>query len=196
VNLENILKEYSGILKGHFLLSSGLHTDKYIQTAKILQYPHITKTCAKTLLSKIKEDIPIDIVLSPALGAIVIGYELARQLEKPFIFAERQSDDKPKLKLRRGFSLKKHQKVAIVEDVITTGSSIKELVEIVEASQAEVSCILALVDRSQNFKLLLSNNKCLTPISLLKIRLETYQPWNCPLCKDNIPLIKPGSRPT
>jgi orotate phosphoribosyltransferase len=195
VNLENILKEYSGILKGHFLLSSGLHTDKYIQTAKILQYPHITKTCAKTLLSKIKEDISINVVLSPALGAIVIGYELARQLEKPFIFAERLSGDKPKLKLRRGFSLEKHQKVAIVEDVITTGGSIKELVEIVEASQAEVSCILALVDRSQNFRLR-CNDKWLTPISLLKIKLETYQPWNCPLCKDNIPLIKPGSKPT
>ncbi len=178
--VEKILKEKDALIEGHFVLSSGLHSDRYVQCAKVLQYPEIAEQFSKVLVKKIAARC--DLVISPAMGGIIIGYEIARQLKVRAIFCERENGV---MNLRRGFEIKKGERCLIVEDVITTGGSTKEVIEVVKSYGGKVVGIASIINRSElkNFS-----------ISLLKLKIKTYKPENCPLCKKKIPLVKPGSR--
>ena len=185
MDILRILKEKEALLEGHFLLSSGLHSDMYVQCAKLLQYPDIAEKIAKELVKKIisnKPELKIDTVISPAIGGIVIGQEVARVLIVKSIFTERESTI---MTLRRGFEIQKGEKCLIVEDVITTGGSTKEVMTVVKSNGGEVVGVASIIDRSdlENFS-----------ISLLKLKIQTFRPGACTLCSNNIPLVKPGSK--
>ncbi|MEW6007605.1 MAG: orotate phosphoribosyltransferase [bacterium] len=182
MDVMKLLEEKKAILDGHFLLSSGLHSKKYIQMAKVFQYPDAASFLGKELGGAFK-DRKIDIVLSPALGGITIGYEVARCFKKRAIFSERRDG---KMGLFRGFEIKGGENVLIVEDVFTTGKTIKELIELVSNCKANIAGIGVVIDRSET--------KDFDVKSLIKLNIETYPPASCPLCKEGIPFIKPGSR--
>lgn len=180
-----IYKRHNALLKGHFLLSSGLHSDTYLQSALVMQYPVIAEEIIKELVKEIYH-LNFITVVSPAIGGIRFGYELARLLKKRAIFTERVDG---KMTLRRGFTLEKGEKVIIAEDVVTTGKSTKECIDAVLEHGAEVVAICSLIDRS--------NGKAKFDYEfypLLRVNVETYEPENCPLCKQGLPLEKPGSR--
>ena len=181
----NIFKKTEALLEGHFLLTSGRHSNIYFQCAKVLQYPGYTeKVCS--IIADYFRSYEIDTVIAPAIGGIVVGQEVARQLNKRFIFAERE--DKA-LTLRRGFSLKEGEKVLVCEDVVTTGGSVFEVIDIVKNNGAEVVGVGFIVDRS-NGKV----NFGYPQFSTLKMEVVSYQPDECPLCREDIELVKPGSR--
>ena len=143
----NILKETNALLEGHFVLSSGLHSSKYIQCAKLLSYPHKADLICKSLAKKIKIKFKkIDLILAPAMGGIIIGYEVGKLLKKETIFCERVNG---KFILRRGFKIKKGSKVLIVEDVITTGKSSMECVKLVKKAKANLVGFASIIDRSK-----------------------------------------------
>lgn len=182
-NVLELLEKAEGVLKGHFCLTSGLHSDIYFQCAKLYQYPDITEKIGKEIAKELKS-LEFDTVVAPAVGAVIIGYEVAKQAEKRNLFVERKDG---KMELRRGYSLKKGEKIVIVEDVITTARTIKETVEALKEYEVEVVAVACIVDRTcgrtdYNIK------------SLLQIDPVTFEPDNCPLCKQNIPIEKPGSR--
>jgi orotate phosphoribosyltransferase len=179
----DILKEVGALLEGHFLLSSGKHSNRYCQCAKLLQYPEKSEIVLGKVVEQIK-DVEIDIVVGPAMGGIIVAYELGRQLGKPAIFTERENGS---MTLRRGFEIKAGQKVLITEDVVTTGKSSKETAEVIKALGGEVVGIACVVDRS-------TGDTGFDIFSAIKLDIETYEVDNCPLCKENIPYIKPGSR--
>lgn len=182
----DLLKETNAFLEGHFLLSSGKHSNGYVQCAKLLQYPDKASIVCDEIKNKLDEDnIELDIVVGPAMGGIVIAYELGRTLGIPAIFTERENDE---MTLRRGFEIKPGQKVLIVEDVVTTGKSSKETIKVIEKYGGEVLGIGCLVDRTGGKDIGIK----LYPA--VQINLKTYDYNECPLCKDNIELIKPGSR--
>ncbi len=181
----DLLYKRGAVMKGHFLLSSGLHSDTYIQCAKVSQYPEDNSFLAKKIAEFFK-DKEIDLVIGPAIGGITIAYETARALGVRGIFAERESGV---LTLRRGFSIQEGERVLIVEDVITTAGTVKELKDLVLSFGGEVTGISSIVNRGN------INEVDGTPVrSLVYISLSTYSPEECPLCKDGIPVIKPGSR--
>jgi len=187
-----IFQKCGALLSGHFRLSSGLHSGKYLQCALVLQYPNLAEQLCGELASKFKlGGSKIDAVVSPAMGGIIVGQEVAKVLGCRALFCEREEG---KMKLRRGFEIGRGERVVIVEDVITTGGSVKEIVEIVKGMEGEVEGIGAIVDRSKPFLSdeLASLNLPLN--SLLRIDIETYSPEECPICKKGIPLDKPGSR--
>ncbi len=180
-----ILKKTGAILGGHFLLSSGMHSDGYIQCARILQYPSYATQVIKLIADKVRH-LEIDLVVGPALGGIIVAYELGRQLNKKAMFAERKEGI---MQLRRGFVIKPGEKVLITEDVITTGKSTMEVKELVEKRGAEVIGVACIVDRrSKEYSLPL-------PLySALLMNIKTYSPEECPLCRRGAPLENPGSR--
>lgn len=179
----DILKESEALLEGHFLLSSGKHSNRYCQCAKLLQYPDKAEQVLKVAADKLK-DVDFDIVVGPAMGGIVVAYELARQCKKPGIFTERENGV---MTLRRGFEIKPGQKVIISEDVVTTGKSSLETAEVIKSLGGEVVGIACIVDRSVG--------KVEYPLySCIKLDIESYDVDKCPLCKEGIPYIKPGSR--
>jgi len=180
-----ILKDTGAFLKGHFLLSSGLHSDTYIQCAKALRFPKYTELFGNLIANSLNENI--DCVVSPAMGGILIGYEVARALKTPFLFTER--DEKGEMNLRRGQKIKKGDKILIVEDVITTGKSTLEVSSLVNNLGGIVTSISCIVNRSK--KEFLNNFKI---VSLISVETNTYQKEECPLCAQGIELIKPGSR--
>jgi orotate phosphoribosyltransferase len=180
-----IFKKTGALLEGHFLLTSGRHSNVYFQCAKVLQYPaYMEKICSN--LAENFKNYEIDTVISPAIGGIIVGQEVARQLNKRSIFAERE--DKV-LTLRRGFSLEPGEKVLVCEDVVTTGGSVFEVIEIVKNSGAEVVGIGCIVDRS-NGKV----NFGYPQKSAVMMDVISYPADDCELCKKGIPAIKPGSR--
>ena len=182
-----ILKETKALTTGHFILSSGLHSAEYIQCAKLLSYPNKAEIICSSLCSKINNIFKnIDIVLSPAIGGIVVGYEIGRQLSKETMFAERENG---KLTLRRSFEIPKKKNVLIVEDVITTGKSALECSELVESSNANILGYACIINRS-NKNLL--NDKAI--VSQLKFNIETFNKENIPESLKKIKPIKPGSR--
>ena len=185
IDVKEILIEAKGLLKGHFCLTSGLHSDTYFQCAKLYQYPDVVEKLAKELAKKLK-DVEFDTIVAPAIGAVIFGYEVAKQAKKRNLFVERKDGI---MQLRRGYSLKKGEKVVIVEDVITTARTIFETKEAIKEFDCEVVAIACIVDRTQG-KL---NNE-FKIYSLLQSSPVTYEPDNCPLCKQNIELVKPGSR--
>ena len=178
-----LLKKAEGVLNGHFCLTSGLHSNIYFQCAKLYQYPEITEELGKRLAKALK-DVEFDTIVAPAIGAMIIGYETAKQSKKRNLFVERKDGE---MQLRRGYTLKKGERVVIIEDVITTARTIKETMEAIKEFEPEVVAVGCIVDRTKgqtdyNIK------------SLLQIDPVVYEPDNCPLCKEGIPLVKPGSR--
>jgi orotate phosphoribosyltransferase len=181
----DIYKNTGALLTGHFLLSSGLHSDRYLQSALVLQQPDIaTKLCA-ALAEHFKKE-KIDVVIAPALGGVFVSHETARALGVRALFAERVNAE---LTLRRGFSIKPGERVLVVEDVITTGKSTKETIEVARKAGGVVVAAGSLVDRS--------NGKADLGVpykSLLTLDVPSYAPETCPLCKSGSAPIKPGSR--
>ncbi len=180
-----IFKSENALLSGHFLLSSGLHSPNYMQCALLLQKPWVAEKLCKALAKKIKEKV--DVVVGPALGGVIVSYEMGRALKKRSIFAERQDGT---LTLRRGFTLKKGERVLVTEDVVTTGKSTKEVFEIVASYGAKVVAVASIVNRSG-----VKNPFDIPFYPLLDIEIKTYESSHCPLCKEGkTPAIKPGSR--
>lgn len=185
INVIDILRECEALLEGHFLLSSGRHSNRYCQCAKLLQYPDKAAKVLSIVADKLK-DIDFDIVVGPAMGGVVVAYELARQLNKPGIFTERQEGI---MTLRRGFEIKKGQKVIISEDVITTGKSSLEVAKLIEELGGEVVALCSIVDRREE------GVEVTYPVySAIKLEVNSYEKEECPLCRANIPYVKPGSR--
>jgi len=181
-----IFKETEVLLEGHFLLTSGRHSNQYMQCAKLLQYPNHTQEVVGEL-AKCYKDTKVDYVIAPAVGGIIIGYELARQLGSKNLFAEREDG---KMTIRRGFTLPKGSRVVVAEDVITTGGSVKEVIEIVREQGSEVIGVAVLVDRSNgtiDFDAKLD--------TVLTVEVQSWDQAECPLCKKGqVELVKPGSR--
>ena len=184
-DVKELLIKAQGLLTGHFCLTSGLHSDTYFQCAKLYQYPDIVESLAKDLAKQLK-DIEFDTIVAPAIGAVIFGYEVAKQTKKRNLFVERKDGI---MQLRRGYSLKKGERVVIVEDVITTARTIFETQEAIKEFEPEVKGVACIVDRTQG-KL----NDKFKIYSLLQSSPVTYEPQNCPLCKEGIELVKPGSR--
>ena len=181
-----LLEGTGAVCRGHFVLSSGLHSPVYVQCARVLQYPEHATRLAAALRSQVAAD-RIAAVVAPALGGIMLGYELAQQFGARALFVERGSDGR--FALRRGFQLAPGERVVVAEDVLTTGGSTRETVTVVQGTGAEVVAIVALVDRSGGgvtFDVPLS--------TLVRLELETYAATDCPQCRAGIPLEKPGSR--
>jgi len=183
-----VLKRTNALLEGHFVLSSGLHSPSYVQCAKLLSNPSKASKICLSLSKKIKKEIKrIDIILSPAMGGIIIGYEIGKLLKKETIFCERVSG---KFVLRRGFNIKKKSKVLIVEDVITTGKSSLECAKLIKESGATLAGFACIIDRSNNKNLKIKKKI----ISQVKLNIPTYKKQDLPSNLKNIPITKPGSR--
>jgi len=184
----NILKKTNALLEGHFVLSSGLHSSKYIQCAKLLSHPNKAQIICKSFAQKIKRNFKnIDLILAPAMGGVVIGYEIGKLLKKETIFCERV---RGKFTLRRGFSIKKNSKVLIIEDVITTGKSSMECVKIISKAKAHLVGFASIIDRSTKKNLKIKKKI----ISHLKIDVPTFRHNQLPKYLKSIPIMKPGSR--
>ena len=184
----NILKRTNALLEGHFVLSSGLHSSRYIQCAKLLSFPHLAKEICVSLAYKIKKNFSkFDLILAPAMGGVIIGYEIGRILKKETIFCERV---KGKFALRRGFEIKKGSKVLIIEDVITTGKSSMECVKLIKKSKASLIGFASIIDRSTKKSLKIKKKI----ISYLKIDVPTYKKNKLPDNLKSIPITTPGSR--
>jgi orotate phosphoribosyltransferase len=180
-----LFRKAGALLEGHFRLTSGLHSDRYLQSALVLQYPDLAAQLGDALGAKVR-DRGANAVLSPALGGIVIGQEVGRALGVRALFAERQDGA---LTLRRGFSLSSADRVLVVEDVVTTGGSTLETARVAEEAGATVVGAAAIVNRGadpERFALALQ--------SLVRLEVPTWQPDACPLCAKGIPAMKPGSR--
>ncbi len=184
----NILKKTNALLEGHFILSSGLHSSKYIQCAKLLSYPNLADKICKSLANKIKKKFKkIDLILAPAMGGVIIGYEIGKLLKKETIFCERVNG---KFTLRRGFNIKKGARVLIIEDVITTGKSSLECVKLIKKSKAKLIGFASIIDRSTKQSLKIKTGI----ISHLKIDVPTYKENKLPPELKFIPITTPGSR--
>ena len=184
-----VLKKTKALLEGHFVLSSGLHSPQYVQCAKLLSYPKKSEKFCKSLSSKIKKGFKnIDIILSPAMGGIVIGYIVGNLLNKETIFCERVNG---KFTLRRGFSIKKNSKVLIVEDVITTGKSSLECARLVKKYKSKVVGYACLINRSSKPSLKIKDKNI---VSQIKLEIPTYKKNDLPIELKKIPITKPGSR--
>ncbi len=184
----DILKKTNALLEGHFILSSGLHSSKYIQCAKLLSFPSKAEKICKSLANKIKKKFKnIDLILAPAMGGVIIGYEIGKLLKKETIFCERING---KFTLRRGFSIKKGANVLIIEDVITTGKSSLECVSLIKKSKAKLLGFATIIDRSTKKSLKIKKQI----ISHLKINVPTYKKKNLPSDLKMVPISMPGSR--
>jgi len=183
--LLDLFRRSGALLEGHFRLSSGLHSTGYLQCALVLQHPAHAETLGRGIAEKVRSLRPT-VVLSPALGGIVIGHEVARALGVRAIFAERQD---AALTLRRGFTLEASDRVLVVEDVLTTGGSTRETMQVAMASGGQVVGCAAIVDRSGGATFDVPFH------ALLPMTLPTFQPDACPSCAQGLPVIKPGSRP-
>jgi orotate phosphoribosyltransferase len=183
--LLDLYRQSGALLDGHFRLTSGLHSPGYLQCALVLQHPRHAEALGRAIADRVR-DLRPTVVLSPALGGVVIGQEVGRALGVRAIFAERQEG---KLALRRGFTLDANDRVLVVEDVMTTGGSTRETIEVAKAAGGQVIGTASIVDRSGGtirFDVPFS--------SLLDIALPTYEPERCPLCAQGLPVVKPGSR--
>jgi orotate phosphoribosyltransferase len=187
--IKEIFLKADAFLEGHFLLSSGLHSPYYLQCARVLQYPNYAETLCSELARRIKElGIEFDLVIAPAIGGIIVSYETARHLGVRGIFAERVDG---KLTLRRGFEIKKGERAVVVEDVVTTGKSTRETIEVVKEHGGEVVAVGSLVDRSGGK----ADFGGIPFTTLWRLEVPVYQPESCPLCREGkLPLVKPGSR--
>lgn len=182
-----LLKKSDALLEGHFLLSSGKHSDRYIQCAKLIQHPEYCEEVSKIIAEKLKEaDIDVDLCVGPAMGGVIISYELAKAIGTNAIFTERVDND---MTLRRGFEIPEGAKVIIVEDVITTGKSSFETVEVIRSYGAQVVALTSIVNRSNKDEI-----NGLPIISATKIDVNTYDADDLPDHLKDTPAVKPGSR--
>jgi len=194
----NLLKESGALLEGHFLLSSGRHSDRYFQCAKLLQYPEKARAVFEPVTEKIKADlssgkIKIDIIAGPAMGGIIAAWEVARQLGLPSIFTER--DENGTMVLRRGFEIENGQNVFIVEDVVTTGKSSKECASALEKTGAVITGLACVVDRRSEETMkepLVISSEFFYPA--VKLNAGNWDACECDLCRQGVPVVKPGSR--
>jgi len=182
--INDILQATQALLNGHFLLTSGRHSEYYVEKIRIINNPvYVEKLCQ--LLSTLLKYYDCDLVLGPAYGGIVLAYELARIMGKRFAFTQRKDE---KMIIRPGFQVKPQQKVIIIEDIVTTGGSVQEVIALLEELQVSIQAIGCIVDRSGgkatfNYPF----------ISLHEMKIETWSPEECPLCQTGIPLVKPGA---
>jgi orotate phosphoribosyltransferase len=177
------LKQSEALLEGHFLLSSGRHSNRYCQCAKLLQYPDKAAKVLAVVAGKLK-DIQVDMVVGPAMGGIIVAYELGRQLGVPAIFTEREEG---KMTLRRGVEVHTGQRVLITEDVVTTGKSSLETIDALKRYGVEIVGIACIANRN-------TEDIGYSIFDAIKLDIESWEPENCPLCKQGIPVVKPGSR--
>ena len=192
-SIMELFQQTEAYLRGHFRLTSGLHSGEYLQCAKVLAYPKHAERLGKELAEKIKGltgDAAIDAVVSPAMGGIIIGHETARSLGVLSLFTERDAASNA-MTLRRGFEIKPGQRVVIIEDVITTGGSTKEVVTVMTQMGAEVLAAGSIIDRSGG-----RADVGVPRVSLQTLEAVAYTPEECPLCKEGLPVVKPGSRRT
>ena len=182
-----ILKDTNAMMEGHFKLTSGFHSQYYLQCARLLQYPDLTYRLISEIPDMIYKKIldDTDTIISPAIGGIQFGYLLAYKLGKKMIFAERKSE---KMEIRRGFEIKKGERFIIAEDVITTGGSVREIIDICKSGGAQVKAVVSIVNRSENVDF------GVPYYYLVKFDIDKYSPDNCPLCKKGIELYYPGSK--
>jgi orotate phosphoribosyltransferase len=188
LDLLSILRETGAIMEGHFKLTSGFHSQYYLQCAKLLQYPEKTYKIVKEIPDIVGGVISdnTDTIISPAIGGILFGYMTAYAMGKKMIFAERKTD---KMELRRGFDIDEGEKIIIAEDVITTGGSVKEIIDICNEKKAEIQAVVSIVNRSENVSF-----GDIPYFYLIKFDIEKYDPSDCPLCRNNIELNYPGSK--
>lgn len=181
-----IFRTNSALLEGHFILSSGLHSDRYIQCALVLQHPRIAEQLCSELATQLRH-LGASVVAAPALGGVIVAHEVARALGVRALFTERQEGA---MTLRRGFSLSTDEPTIVVEDVITTGGSTRETMDCVKQAGAKVVGVGALIDRSGG-----KADLGIAKATLVGLKVQNYDPADCPLCKAGIPALKPGSRP-
>jgi orotate phosphoribosyltransferase len=180
-----VFRETGAYLKGHFQLTSGLHSDEYLQCAVVLQHPEIAGRFGRELAAKFG---PCDVVASPAMGGVIIGHEVARALGARFIFTER--DASGTMTLRRGFYVRPGESAAVIEDVVTTGGSTREVIDLLRAAGATVLGAGSIIDRSGG-----RANLGVPRVALATLDVVAYAPEDCPLCKQGVAVDKPGSRP-
>lgn len=179
------LKDAHAIRTGHFALTSGRHSDTYVQCARILEDPALTTKLAQTAVARLPGGLNIDLVAAPAVGGLIIGFAVAQALGVKFIFSEREQG---KMVFRRAFEVPTEARVLVVEDVVTTGGSVAEVVDLVEAAGGEVVGVLSLIDRG-------GDKRFDVPFwPLLRLEVESWAPESCGLCADEVPIYSPGSR--
>jgi orotate phosphoribosyltransferase len=189
----SLFAETGAYLKGHFRLTSGLHSPEYLQCALVLQYPHHAERLGRAMAEKMKVSengtaiAGVETVVAPAMGGLMIGHEVARALGVRSIFTER--DAHGRMVLRRGFTVKPGERCVVIEDVITTGGSTKEVVEVLRAAGAEVLAAASIIDRSGG-----QAQVGVPRVSLVEMQVTAWQPEQCPLCAEGQPVVKPGSR--
>ena len=180
----SMFEQSGALLEGHFLLSSGLHSAQYMQCALLLALPQRAEALGAAL-AKLWPQAP-DLVVSPAMGGLIIGQAVARAFDARHYFAERENGA---MTLRRGFTVKPGERVIVVEDVVTTGKSSQEVIDLLDALGAKVSCVMSVVDRSGG------ETKLKVPRhSLLQLAIPSHKAEDCPLCQQGLPFVKPGSR--
>lgn len=185
-SLKEAMKRTGMLKEGHFLLSSGRHSRQYLQCALLLQYPHDAEQTGRELAS-LFQDEAIDVVVGPALGGVIIAHEVARALNVRCLFTERKNGE---MQLRRGFTIQPNERVLIIEDVVTTGGSVREVIDVLQGMQANIVGIGSIFNRSGREDLFGE----LPYRALQTIEIESQLPEECPLCKQGIPVVKPGSR--
>lgn len=182
--IRKYFNEVGAVLSGHFQLTSGRHSDTYIQCARVLENPNVTEKLAENWC-QLLSNLEVDLIIGPAVGGIILSYELGRQLKKKAIFAEREDG---KLTLRRSFQIEPGEKVVVVEDVVTTGGSVWETMELVKEKGGKVVAVCSLVDRGSDF------NPGVPYFPLLKVQVDSFNKEQCPLCQKQVPITAPGSR--
>jgi orotate phosphoribosyltransferase len=184
-----MFRETGAYLRGHFRLTSGLHSSEYLQCALVLQHPEYAEWIGRELARELTADRTVSLVAAPAIGGLIIGHEVARAMHARFIFTERDSEGR--MTLRRGFSVEPGERAVIVEDVVTTGGSSREVLEILRAAGAEVIGAGSIIDRSGGHV-----DLGVPRMALATLKVVTYPPEACPLCREGVPVAKPGSRPS
>jgi orotate phosphoribosyltransferase len=187
----DLFRAAGAYLEGHFRLTSGLHSPNYLQCALVLRHPPVAEDLGRRLAAEMRTilDEPAALVVSPALGGMIIGHEVARALGTPFLFTERDPESR-KMLLRRGFTVQPGETVVVVEDVITTGGSTRDVVETLRANGARVLAAGSIIDRSGG-----AASVGVPRGALATLRVVAHRPEECPLCREGVPVVKPGSRP-
>jgi orotate phosphoribosyltransferase len=186
-----LYEQTGAYLRGHFRLTSGLHSGEYLQSAKVLAHPQHAESLGRLLAEQIKPLLAgerVDFVIAPAMGGLIIGHEVARAFGVPFLFTEREADS-GRMTLRRGFEIAPGQRTIVIEDVITTGGSTREVIDLVHGAGAHVLAAGSIIDRSNG-----RADVGVSRVALEQLEVVTYDPSVCPLCRQGLPVVKPGSR--